>query len=416
MRWEARTAAGFNFYHLKLHQCARCYLMLSKREKMNREYSRKIRVLHVITTLDTGGAEMMLYKLLAGLKGTGIESRVVCLGDLGTIGPRIQKEGVTVHALECMGPGLLSAPWRLMRALRGFRPQVVQGWMYHGNFVATLIASLSGGRLLWNIRQSFSGYRDEKPLTALMIWLGARLSGRPERVIYNSETSRAQHEDIGYRRHLGMFIPNGFFMNRFVPRWVKPASIPGDGFGKFVFRVGLVGRDHPMKDIPNFIAAARLFSWKCPEARFICIGKGLDPGNERLTGILAQHGVAEKFLLLGERPDVADLVPVFDIFCLSSSRGDAFPNVVGEAMACGVPCVVTDVGDAARIVSDTGLVVPARDPDALAEAFGRLHALGPEGRRALGENARQRIESRYALDQVVHQYERLYAVEKSSEA
>src|SRR5690606_6390212 len=122
--------------------------------------------------------------------------------------------------------------------------------------VASLLAhTVWPASLYWNIRQSFSGYRTEKPLTALMIWLGARFSKLPERILYNSEVSRIQHEAIGYQVGRSLLIPNGFLMEQFAPRGVRRVVLPGDSFDSDTFRVGLVGRDHPMKDLPNFFAA-----------------------------------------------------------------------------------------------------------------------------------------------------------------
>ena len=163
-----------------------------------------------------------------------------------------------------------------------------------------------------------------------------------------------------------------------------------------------------MKDHGNFLAAAARLAPVYPELLFVLAGAGTDPANPALAGIIAAYGLRDRVLRLGERRDLERLYPAFDIVTLSSAFGEALPMVLGEAMSCGIPCVATDSGDAALVIGDAGIVVPPRDPAALAAGWHQLVALGPAGRQALGERARARIVEHYDLDRVVPRYTALY--------
>jgi len=172
--------------------------------------------------------------------------------------------------------------------------------------------------------------------------------------------------------------------------------------------VGVIGRHHPMKDQANFLRAAGQISKRYREAHFLLAGRGVDVDNRTLLKLIEELKLDDHVHLLGERTDIARLVAALDIFCLSSCYGESFPIIVGEAMSCAVPCVVTDVGDSAWMVSDTGRVVPPRDTGALAAACEEFLDIGPAGRQAIGAAARSRVTELFSLPSVVARYEELY--------
>ena len=173
------------------------------------------------------------------------------------------------------------------------------------------------------------------------------------------------------------------------------------------FLIGVVGRYHPVKDHANFLHAAGILERTWPNVHFVLVGCGMDHTNSELVALIRQIGINKKIHLLGERTDVHYVTAALDI-ASSPSRSEGFPNVVGEAMACEVPCVVTDVGDSAKIVDVTGIVVPSRDAQALAYGWGKLIKMGAEARRKLGIAARKRIQDNYSLSTIAGQYEDLY--------
>jgi len=284
---------------------------------------------------------------------------------------------------------------------------VVQGWMYHGNLAAQW--ACSGAPVVWNIRQSLYDLRYEKRATAFLIRLGARVSMRPRAIVYNSETSAKQHEALGYHPHGRVILPNGFDPEMFKPDAQARREVRSElAVGEETKLIGLIARFHPMKDHANFIQAASLLVRERDDVAFLLAGKGVDPNNESLVNQLNEESLMERFRLLGERGDVAHLTAALDLATSSSAYNEGFPNVIGEAMLCGVPCVVTDVGDSAKIVGHTGKVAPPRNPQALAEAWQALLSLPEAKLETLKQSARQRVLDRYAIEKVTADYVQLY--------
>lgn len=373
--------------------------------------SAKLRILHVITGLSTGGAEMMLFKLLSKTHASQSQA-VVSMKDEGTIGPRIKGLGVPVYTLD-LG-GVFPNPFRLFSVrsvVRQFRPHVIQGWMYHGNVMASLASSLSGSRppVVWDVQQSVRHVSDYGWLTGHVIRLGARISHNPVKIIYVSRTGAMQHEALGYLHEKTMVIPNGIDYETFYPDDAARQQVRAElGLASDNVLIGLVARYHPMKDHAGFLAAAGQLARTHPSVRFMLIGKGVTRGQLAIQQLIREHNLQDRMLLLGERQDTPRLTAALDIGCSASAWGEALSVAIGEAMACAVPCVVTDVGDSAYLVADTGLSVPPSQPEALADALGRLVDAGINGRRQLGLAARRRIETEFSLPSVAHRYADLY--------
>jgi glycosyltransferase involved in cell wall biosynthesis len=369
-------------------------------------------VAHVITGLDTGGAEMMLVKILEGGDRKQWRATVLSLRDRGTLGDSIEGLGVPVNALglrgSLPGPGHLL---RLVRQLRRVEPQLIQGWMYHGNLAATIGQTIArrGTPVIWNIRYTLNGRSQEKPLTAAIIRLSALLSGRVARIIYNSHTSARQHAAIGYSAAGSVVIPNGFDTDRFAPSAsARLTTRQALGIPTDAVLIGRIGRYHSMKDYPGFLHAAALLVRERPHVRFVLAGLGVDDRNRELTDLVHALELGGKVHMLGEVRPINALMSSLDVFCSSSAFGESFPNVLGEAMASGVACVTTDVGDSGAIVSRAGHVVPPKDPAALAAACRTLIDLSIEGRGRLGAEGRARVVSEFSLPRIVERYESLY--------
>ncbi|RMF08924.1 MAG: glycosyltransferase [Alphaproteobacteria bacterium] len=381
--------------------------------RMAKTHDGTLRVLHVITGLNVGGAERMLQKVLVGMNSDRFQNHVVTLLRGGKIASEIRALGIPVYELGLLP--LWPSPtglYRLIRITRRIAPQVIQGWMYHGNCAAWLAWRAAGGKafLSWNIRQSLYDLNKEKTGTRLAIRLGTRIQRNVRRIIYNSNVSRLQHEAVGYRADLAEVIPNGFDTEGFRPDPRAGLRLRSFlGVSPEAVLIGLIARYHPMKGHATFLAAAARLVDCHPQARFVLVGTGIDEGNASLMQEVIAAGLRERTYLLGERSDVAALIAGLDIVCSSASWGEGFPNVVGEAMSCGVPCVVTDVGDCAAIVGETGWVVSPGDPEALAAALKAAVEAGCEARRARGQQARARVIECYALPQIARRYEQLYA-------
>ena len=355
----------------------------------------------------------MLCRLLSRLDRVRFNAKVITLVDLGeTLNRReIQGMGISVTslAMKLGRPSLLSV-LRLACLLRKEQPDLVSTWLYHSDLIGGVAAWWAGGiPVVWGIRQSDLDPGTTKRLTRLTISMCAKLSSwLPVRIICCAESARRLHARAGYAEEKMVVIPNGYDMNAFKPdmdaREVLRAEL---GIPREALIVGLVGRFHPVKDHRNFIQAAQLVHLQKPEAYYVLCGYAIDWENKDLVGLIEEAGIRDRVRLLGQRRDVPKVTAAFDIACLSSCV-EGFPNVVSEAMSCAVPCVVTDVGEAAFIVGQTGRVVQPRNPNALAMALLELIELGSDDRRRLGNAARQRISEHFDLTKIVRQYEQVF--------
>lgn len=371
-----------------------------------------IKVLHVITGLNTGGAEMMLFKLLSKMDRKSFEQAVISLSDKGPVGESIESLEIPVYCLGIKHAVL--SPFYLLKFVRlakKYLPDLIQGWMYHGNFAALVGAFMVKRNIpvLWNIRGTHTDLSIENFFTSLLIWLGGKLSSFPVVIVNNSKVSALAHQEkFGYLSDKWEIIPNGFDVHLFQPdaeakvKLCSELRVDCDSV-----LIGLVGRYHPMKGHDIFLTAASLLVEKYRNVHFVLIGTEVDIYNNELANRINQLNLRETIHLLGRRTDMVKLTAAFDVAC-SSSYGEGFSNAIGEAMSCGVPCVVTDVGDSGWIVGETGLVVPPGNPVALADAWVELIDMGEKGRRALGTIARQRVIDNFSLASVVCQYEALY--------
>jgi glycosyltransferase involved in cell wall biosynthesis len=367
--------------------------------------------MHVITDLDVGGAEMMLSRLVAATDRRRFRMSVVSLIAPGPVGDRLIADGVEVHSLG-MRRGWIDprGVWRLARLLRHGSVDIVQTWLYHADLLGLIAARLAQARcLVWNVRCSDMELNRYSPLSAAVVRILAWLSRRPVLVLVNSAAGQAVHQRLGYRPRRWEIVPNGIDLARFRPDLPARArlraewGIPPDGFV-----ICLPARVDPMKDHATFLAAAARFAATHDTARFVLVGRGSDRANPALRALLELCSCADRILLLGECANMPQILSAADVVTLSSAFGEGFPNVVAEAMACGVPVVSTDVGDAARMIDSAGLIVPPRDAAAMEAAWQRLYALGPEARAEMGRRARVLACERYALPAVVARYEALY--------
>lgn len=370
-----------------------------------------INISYIITNLSTGGAETMLLKLLEQLDRRRFTPTVISLVGLGEIGPSIQALGIPVHALGMTrgvpNPLMLL---RLVRLLHQLRPDVVHTWMYHADLLGGLAARLAGcERVIWCIRHSNLSKTENKRSTLWVAKACAWLSHRvPAQVISCSQRSKEIHQAFGYTADKLHVIPNGFDLTRFVPDAAARVSVRAElGLAADVSLVGLIARFDSQKNHFGFVDAAAQVHAQLPNVHFVLAGTHVDGSNTALNAAIAAQGLQAHMHLLGRRDDVPRLMAALDVLA-SSSHGEAFPNVLGEGMACGVPCVVTDVGDSAEIVGETGRVVAAGDMAGLASGLTDVLSVLPEQKTVLGAQARSRVAARYEIGHVVRLYEEFY--------
>lgn len=358
-------------------------------------------VVHVIGGLGRGGAETALARLVTAAAARGqFRSTVVTLGPADDpVARELAIAGVEVFTVPLSrGPRGAAAIARLAALLARLRPSLIQGWMYHGNLAALLGRSAP---VVWNIRNGAGGLRHERWTTRLAARACARLSRLPAAVVNNSRSSARQHELLlGLANPCAPVIPNGFDLDHFHPSADHRHSVRTElGLDPGAALVGLIARWHPLKDHAGFLhSAARI----APDTHFLLAGKWVEPSNPAIAAAVDRLRLSGRVHCLGERDDIPRLMAALDV-AVSCSIDEGFPNVIGEAMSCGVPCAVTDVGDSAWLVGDTGVAVSPSDPPALAAAVNHLLS-----RRWLGRAARERIGEHFSLASVVSRYASLY--------
>lgn len=374
------------------------------------------RIDFIISGLGGGGAEKMMFKLLSKIDRTTFAPRVFSLTSHHEITPTWVKQyaemtiPVAVLGMHRRRPNFGKIA-HLIAAIRKNRPHIVQTWMYHADLIGGISAKLAGSYpVVWNIRHSNLDANLHKQMTILVARTCARLSRfLPEKVICCAEVAKTIHAAIGYDPAKLVVIPNGFDLEVLKPESGAHGRLCRElGIAEESLLVGLVARFDRQKDHRGFIRAATAVKSAIPAAHFVLCGDDVTWDNRDLAEAVAASGAGAAFHLLGHRGDVQSLNAAFDVACSSSSGGEGFPNTIGEAMGCATPCVVTDVGDSARIVGATGRVVPAKDAAAFAQALCDLLQLPPEARRELGRKARERIQVNFSLDAVTRQYESLY--------
>jgi glycosyltransferase involved in cell wall biosynthesis len=353
---------------------------------------------------------MMLYRLLSTISPIDFESHVITLSEIGHIGKKIQRLGVSVSSLQMRRhrPNPLSL-LRLARMIRIKQPDIIQTWLYHADFLGLFVSIISGRpKLLWNIRCSRVPFKNYRPLTGLMVKACSRLSSIPDAIIVNSMAGISEHIRHGYLSSRMHLIPNGINTQHFRPDPEARSSVRRElGISNDVMIIGNVARWDPLKDHSTFIRAAAQIVQDYEKVYFLLAGDGITYETQELSSLIEGSGLKKRMVLLGPRNDIHKITAAFDIAC-SSSVTEGFPTTVGEAMACGIPCVVSDVGDSATIVGESGRVVPPGDPFALSIACRDLIEMGDARRRELGRKARELIASKYELTSVVKEYEKLY--------
>lgn len=371
-----------------------------------------MKVMHVITGLEDGGAEGVLYRLCVNdARNTHI---VISLMGDGKYGPLLRARGVKVYSLSmARGRLQLRSLVQLWRVLREHKPDVVQTWMYHADLLGGVIARLVGIRnVYWGIRHTTFDRKTTKLSTRLIVRLCAILSWIvPRKVICCAHSAVAVHSRIGYARHKFVVIPNGLDLTHFRPNDKARRLVRQElGVEEFTPLIGMVARFDPQKDHDNLLAALEIVKRHGLAFRCVLVGPGMDESNPTLRSLLKTRGLEEYVKLLGPRTDIPAVMNALDIHVLSSAYGEAFPNVVAEAMAAGTPCVVTDVGDSAWIVDNTGWIVKPRNPYELAVALiGAIREMGDNRTWSeRNEACRARMETYFGLSHMIDAYQQAW--------
>ena len=342
----------------------------------------------------------MLLRLCEELARHNVQNVIFSLSKNDTIKPQLEALGVRCHSGNLI---------ELRRHIHNTSPDIVQGWMYHSNFaifLATLFMSPSKN-YFWSVHHTIDDISREKFTTRTVIRILGLLSRLPSETVYVSQVSKQQHEALGYTSTNSVLIPNGYDLQRFRKdkslrrKFRDELDLPEH---KFV--VGILGRFHPMKDHETFLDAAKLFASDHVNCGFVIAGRGTDC--PQIFKWIEERGLSELVRVLGDRRDVDTVLNGLDTLATSSSYGEAFPIVIGEAMSCETVCCSTDVGDSKWLIGDDDLISQPDDPVALSKNWLKIARLSLESREQLGKKLRNRIEEKFALSDVAEKYLTIY--------
>ena len=367
-------------------------------------------VMHVITGLEVGGAERMLSNIALR---TRYPTVVVSLKTGGRIGEGLKAQDIPVHTFNLSrNLSVFTGVAKLRKLVDDYQPAVIQSWLYAADLIAGFVAQRTGIPIVWNVRQSETGWRPGQKHIALNQRINAKLSTRwPRKIIFCGDVAYNRHMMIGYDQARGIVIPNGIDTDMFRPNPTAQTQFRqrwniDDG----CHLIGMVGRYDPLKNHRRFLQVlARLKTDVDKPVHAVLIGRGVESANEELRSHIADLGLQDNCTLLGERDDISEAMNAFDLYLLTSDS-EGWPNVLGEAMACGRCCVATDVGDVRQLMGDTGYAVsPTDDVSAFVNACRRVLALGQSQREQRGQAARDRIVDRFSLKESVRRYDEIYA-------
>ncbi len=372
--------------------------------------SAPIRVVHLITSLDQNGAQFALARLTRALTHPLFVHSVISIAPIKPTESVVFPEQVDVSSLNMSrrAPSPLAYA-RLVMKLRAVRPDVFQTWLYHADALGSLAKPWIDTNLIWNIRCSDMGSDYAGPLKRLLLIFLRSISGAPELVIANSQQGISHHKSIGYRPKAWAYVPNGFDLEEFRPNKAQRTAARATlGLGPGEVAVGIAARFHDMKDYPTFLKAAARTSKMHDSVRFVAFGDGDEHSATVFRDLARDLGIGDCMIWAGHWGAMTEAYNSLDLLVMSSRYGEGFPNSAGEAMACGVPAIVTDVGDAATIVGDVVRVAPPADPEALAAAIHSVLSLPSDQRKALGERDRKRIADLYSDAVVAKRYREIY--------
>ena len=371
------------------------------------------KILHIINSLDVGGAEMMLFKLISK-ENSQFKYEIISLSSFGKLQNNFNLKGIKVYNLNLNKSfiNLFTLPLKLFLIFKKTKPEIIQGWMYHGNIVAFICKYFFSKKsvLFFNVRQSFYGYMNEKYITRILIKYNSYLSNSNflNKIIYNSLVSKIQHEKIGYSKRKGIIIGNAFDTDKF-----KTNSNHRNNYRRKnniinKIMIGNISRSHPMKDHDTLLEALSIVVKKYQNAHLFLYGLKVDNSNNKLKNKINDLNLNSNVHLMGSIQNTEKIIPAFDLSIISSRWGEGFSNFLGESLSCGVVCIATDIGDSKYIINDKNLIVKPNDKLALSRAIIQYLNLNKDEKRFLSNKMRDIMLKSYTLDIIFNKYFKLY--------
>jgi glycosyltransferase involved in cell wall biosynthesis len=371
-----------------------------------------MKLLHIITSLETGGAQGVLVQFLQQLKIMGCEQAVISMKPSGELAQQIADLGIQVYEIPFSPYIFLPARDKCEQIIASYQPQIIQSWMYHADFLTLFIRNPTKIPIIWGLHHSYEHSRRNrlKLFTKIIVKINALFSRViPQKIICCSKSALETHTRIGYAESKMIYIPNGTDVNRFKPDPQARTKLRVElGLPPETFLIGYIARYHPQKDHASFFHAANLLLEKKEDTHFVLVGNQVVADNPEIRKQMLSSKKSSHFHFMGIRTDIPMITAGVDVATLSSSGDEAFPLTIIEAMACEIPCVATDVGDVSEMIGSSGIIVPPQNPEALAEGWLNLQNKRPDERAELGRIARERVLSNFTNNAMKKQYMNVY--------
>ena len=367
-----------------------------------------MRILHIITSLDAGGAQWVLINILEQLKAKGVDQCLISMKPNGELAQQVIDLGISLHEISFSPGTFIEATSRVNEIIASFQPQVIQSWMYHGDFLTIFLRNPDHIPIIWGVHHSYEHFKRNrlKFFTKIIARINAACSHIiPNQIICCSRSAMKSHARIGYAASKMIHIPNGIAAERFIP----------DPQARNIFRqelgldpqtclIGYIARYHPQKDHALFFLSADLFLAKNKDVHFVLVGEQVVTDNPEIKKWMSLSKTPENFHFLGKRTDLPMITAALDLATLTSSGDEAFPLTIIEAMACEIPCVATDVGDVRLMLGPGGAIVPPHNPAALAATWQQMLDKDPAERAAIGKDLRLRVLEHFTNQAMAEHY------------
>lgn len=383
------------------------------KDTKNNNIQDRVKICHITIQLNTpGGAERVMMQMLLNNPSSIPNKMVIVLCRAGDWGQQLRAAGITVHELGM--ESILDVPkifFLLKKRIREFNPDIVQTWMYHSDFLGGLAAFFSGYKnIIWGIHRTALAASDPKSTRMIMKFCAFMSRWVPKKIISVAEAGKKAHVAAGYDASKVIVIPNGFDFSKLTATQKQRETFrKACEFAENEIVIGCLGRFHKVKGQDNFVKAAVLIVNKNPSKniKFLMVGSDCDANNSQLMSWIHQFKLEDRIVLLGQRDDVAVCLSGMDVFCMPSQT-EGFPLCLGEAMAMGLPCVATDVGDAGFLAGGTVKLVPPQNEEALAEALLQVISLPKQELGDMGERAKTRVLTEFTIESIGERYDAIY--------
>ena len=375
-----------------------------------------MRILHIITSLETGGAQRVLIQLLMQLQEKGHIQSVICMKPNGELSQQITDMGIPLHYMPFQPGTLLRSRSKCELIISTFQPEIIQSWLYHADFLTLFLRNQKKTPIIWGIHHSI-GINNQNRLklsTKIIVRLNAWFSHIiPQKIICCSKSTLLSHSLMGYAESKLVYIPNGIDVNQFKPDPQARESLRMElGLTPDTQLIGYIARYHPQKDHATFFNAANLLLEQFGNTHFLLAGDQVVAANPEIRSYMLSIKNSSHFHFLGLRTDIPRITAGLDVATLSSS-GEALPLTILEAMACEIPSVATNVGDVEDMVGSCGIIVPSQNPKALADGWMLILNKNPLERAVMGRSARDRVMNYFTNEAMIKHYIDVYNAARS---